>query len=40
MDARRIDCFGAYDLRGRLGETLDADVAHRVGRALAASLSR
>ena len=36
MDTRRIDCFGAYDLRGRLGETLDADVAYRVGRAFPA----
>ncbi|SDK62763.1 phosphomannomutase [Paracoccus chinensis] len=36
MTARTITCFKAYDLRGRLGEELDEDVAWRVGRAFAA----
>lgn len=37
MTRRRIDCFKAYDIRGRLGIDLDEDVAWRVGRAFAAS---
>lgn len=36
MTARTITCFKAYDLRGRLGDELDEDVAWRVGRAFAA----
>ncbi|MCX7644538.1 MAG: phosphomannomutase [Rhodobacteraceae bacterium] len=32
---RPITCFKAYDLRGRLGEELDEDVARRVGRGFA-----
>ncbi|HRO15446.1 MAG TPA: phosphomannomutase, partial [Paracoccus sp. (in: a-proteobacteria)] len=36
MTARAITCFKAYDIRGRLGEDLDEDVAWRVGRAFAA----
>lgn len=35
MPARRIDCFKAYDVRGRLETELDADVAYRIGRAFA-----
>ncbi|WP_269846671.1 phosphohexomutase domain-containing protein [Paracoccus binzhouensis] len=35
MPARRIDCFKAYDVRGRLGSELDEDVAWRIGRAFA-----
>ncbi|WP_323716070.1 phosphohexomutase domain-containing protein [Paracoccus aminovorans] len=34
-ETRRIDCFKAYDVRGRLGTELDADVAWRIGRAFA-----
>ncbi|MEM6421121.1 MAG: phosphomannomutase [Pseudomonadota bacterium] len=30
--------FKAYDIRGRIGETLDEDLAHALGRALAATL--
>lgn len=30
-----MDCFKAYDVRGRLGETLDAEVARRIGSAFA-----
>ena len=33
--ARRIDCFKAYDVRGRLGTELDEDIAWRIGRAFA-----
>jgi len=32
---RRLDCFKAYDIRGRLGDELDEDVAWRIGRAFA-----
>ena len=35
MTARTITCFKAYDLRGRLGDELDENVAWRVGRAFA-----
>ena len=37
MPPRQIDCFKAYDVRGRLGTELDADVAYRIGRAFAQS---
>ncbi|MFN4102559.1 MAG: phosphomannomutase, partial [Pararhodobacter sp.] len=30
-----LTCFKAYDIRGRLGEELNEDVAYRVGRAFA-----
>lgn len=30
---RKIDCVKAYDIRGKLGEQLDNDVAYRIGRA-------
>jgi phosphomannomutase len=29
----RLDCFKAYDVRGRLGETLDEGIAERIGAA-------
>ena len=32
---RDITCFKAYDVRGRLGSELDADIAWRIGRAFA-----
>ncbi|MTH77838.1 phosphomannomutase [Paracoccus aestuariivivens] len=35
MPFRQIDCFKAYDVRGRLGIELDQDVAYRIGRAFA-----
>ena len=35
MTFREITCFKAYDLRGRLGEDLDEDIAWRIGRAVA-----
>ncbi len=30
-----LDCFKAYDVRGKLGETLDTAIARRIGRAFA-----
>ncbi len=30
-----LDCFKAYDIRGVLGETIDEDIAYRIGRAFA-----
>ncbi len=33
---RKIDCFKAYDVRGRVPEELDEDIAYRIGRAYAA----
>ena len=29
----KITCFKAYDIRGRLGDELNADIAYRIGRA-------
>ena len=34
-DPSAITCFKAYDIRGKLGEQLNTDVAYRVGRAFA-----
>jgi phosphomannomutase len=31
--AQTLTCFKAYDIRGRLGEELNADIAYRIGRA-------
>ena len=31
----QIDCFKAYDIRGRIPDQLNADVAYRVGNATA-----
>ena len=33
LPPRKITCFKAYDLRGILNETIDEDIAYRVGRA-------
>jgi len=30
-----LTCFKSYDIRGRVGEDLDADMAYRIGRAFA-----
>ena len=35
MSERALTAFKAYDLRGRLGEDMDEDVAYRLGRAAA-----
>ena len=32
-----LTCFKAYDVRGKLGEELDEDIAYRIGRATAQS---
>ena len=32
---KNLSCFKAYDIRGKLGEELDVDVAYRIGRAYA-----
>lgn len=34
----KIHCFKAYDIRGRLGVDLDAEIAHRIGRGFARAL--
>jgi phosphomannomutase len=36
MQHRPINCFKAYDVRGRVPEELDEDIAYRIGRAYAA----
>ncbi|WBU54560.1 phosphomannomutase [Paracoccus sp. SCSIO 75233] len=33
-----LSCFKAYDIRGRLGENLDAGIAYRIGRGFARAL--
>lgn len=33
MDAIKIECFKAYDIRGRVPSQLDEDIAYRIGRA-------
>ena len=33
MTSSKITCFKAYDIRGKLGEELNTDVAYRIGRA-------
>ncbi len=33
-----LTCFKAYDIRGRLGHELDAEIAYRIGRAFAIAL--
>ena len=30
---KKLTCFKAYDIRGRLGEELNTDIAYRIGRA-------
>jgi len=34
-NSRLLSCFKAYDIRGKLGEELNADIAYRIGRAFA-----
>ena len=36
---KNLSCFKAYDIRGKLGDELDEDIAYRVGRATAQSLN-
>lgn len=35
----KLDCFKAYDIRGRLGDQLNDEIAYRIGRAYAQILS-
>ncbi|EPV6037689.1 hypothetical protein ACV7KC_003770, partial [Escherichia coli] len=30
---KNLSCFKAYDIRGKLGEELNEDIAWRIGRA-------
>ena len=32
---KNLTCFRAYDIRGKLGEELDVEIAYRIGRATA-----
>jgi phosphomannomutase/phosphomannomutase/phosphoglucomutase len=34
-----LSCFKAYDVRGKLGEELNDDIAYRIGRAYAQHLN-
>lgn len=36
--AKKLSCFKAYDVRGKLGEELTVDIAYRIGRAYAQHL--
>lgn len=36
--SKKLTCFTAYDIRGRLGEELNDDIAYRIGRAYAEQL--
>src|SRR5690625_2626461 len=38
MESASIDCFKAYDVRGKVPEQLNADIACRIGRGFAAFL--
>ncbi|HHR1001620.1 TPA: phosphomannomutase CpsG, partial [Raoultella planticola] len=31
--SNKLSCFKAYDIRGKLGEELNEDIAYRIGRA-------
>ena len=33
----KLTCFKAYDVRGRLGEDFDQDIAYKIGRAIVQS---
>jgi phosphomannomutase len=33
-----LTCFKAYDVRGKLGEELNEEIAYRIGRAFALHL--
>ena len=35
----KLECFKAYDIRGRLGDQLNDEIAYRIGRAYAQILS-
>jgi len=35
MTSKLLSCFKAYDIRGKLGEELNTDIAYRIGRSFA-----
>jgi len=35
----KLTCFKAYDIRGKLGEELNVNIAYRIGRAMGEILS-
>ena len=35
MNSNHLSCFKAYDIRGRLGVELNAEIAQRIGRSTA-----
>ncbi len=39
MNPMSLTCFKAYDIRGKLGEELNEDIAYRIGRAYAQHLN-
>lgn len=39
VDIMTLTCFKAYDIRGRLGDELNEDIAYRIGRAYAQFLN-
>lgn len=39
LSPQKINCFKAYDIRGKLGEELNPDVAYRIGYAFAKQLN-
>lgn len=39
MPANKLSCFKAYDIRGRLGEELNIEIAERIGAAFATTLN-
>ena len=38
INSKELTCFKSYDIRGRIGEELNQDIAYRIGRATAQSL--
>ena len=38
INPKELTCFKSYDIRGRIGEELNQDIAYRIGRATAQSL--
>ncbi len=39
IDSKTLTCFKAYDVRGKLGEELNEEIAYRIGRATAQFLN-
>ena len=38
-DHSSLQCFKAYDIRGILGETIDDEIAYKIGRAFAQEMN-